>query len=75
MRTTLALSTLAVAVGFAAVPVFAQTAGQPSSPMPGMSMTSPAQPGAQPQASGGCACCQRMAMMQPQTPPAPPKPQ
>ncbi len=72
MRTKLALSALAIAAGFAAVPVMAQTAGQSGS-MPGMSTTAPAQPGAQPQASGGCSCCQRMAMMQPQTPATPPR--
>ena len=70
MRTKLALGALAIAAGFAAVPVMAQTTGQSGS-MPGMTTTAPAQSGTQPQASGGCSCCQRMSMMQPQQGEAP----
>lgn len=72
MRTKLALGTLVIAAGFAAVPVAAQTTGQSSSPMPGMSTTAPTQPSQQSQGSGGCSCCKNMAMMQ--TPAAPPAP-
>jgi hypothetical protein len=70
MRMKLALGALAIAAGFAAAPVFAQTAGQSGS-MPGMMGASPSQPGQQAQGSGGCSCCQRMAMNQQQGQQAP----
>ena len=70
MRSKFAVGALAVAVGFAAVPVMAQTAGSPNQPQPGMNMSAPAQPGQQAQGSSGCACCQKMGMMQKETPPA-----
>ncbi len=75
MRTKLALGALAVAAGFMAAPVLAQTGGQSGSPMPGMSTTAPSQPGQQSQGSGGCSCCKNMAMMQPQQPQQAPRPQ
>jgi hypothetical protein len=75
MRTKLALGALAVATGFIAAPVLAQTTGQSSGSMPGMTMSSPAQPGQQAQGSGGCACCQRMAMNQQQQAPQTPRQQ
>lgn len=75
MRIKLALGSLAVAAGFMAMPVLAQTTGQPSSPMPGMSTTAPSQPGQQSQGSGGCSCCKNMAMMQAPAAPSAPKPQ
>ncbi len=74
MHSKLTFGALAIAVGFAAVPVVAQTTSQQSQPQPGMMMSMPAQPGQQAQGTGGCACCQRMGMMQQQTPPAQPKP-
>jgi hypothetical protein len=71
MRKTLAFGALAVAVGFAAVPVQAQTAGQPDQTMPGMAPMAQSQPGQQSQGKSGC-CCQNMAMMHaPQTPQPP----
>lgn len=73
MRSKLVFCALAVAVGFAAVPVVAQTTDQKSQSQHGMKMSAPAQPGQQAQGSGGCPCCQRMAMHQ-QAPPAQPKP-
>ena len=70
MRTTLTLGALAVAAGFMAAPVLAQTTGQSGSSMPGMSMSTSAQPGQQ-QSSGMCGCCQRMASNQQQAPQTP----
>ena len=66
MRTKVGLGALAVATGFFAAPVLAQTSGQSGSSMPGMSMSSPSQPGQQAQGGGMCGCCQRMAMNQQQ---------
>lgn len=66
MRTKIALGALAIAAGFMAVPVLAQTSGQPDAAMPGMSSPAPSQPGQKAQGSGGCSCCQQMSMMQPQ---------
>lgn len=68
MRTQLALATFAVAAGFLAVPVLAQTSGQSGSSMPGMSGAAPSKPGEQAQGIGGCPCCKGMmsSMMQQQ---------
>ena len=62
----LTLGAFAVAAGFVAAPVLAQTSGQSSSPMPGMSMSTPSQPSQQ-QSGGMCGCCQRMAITPPQS--------
>lgn len=67
MRTKLALGAFAIAAGFMAMPVLAQTSEQSGPSMPGMSGTAASPPAAQAQGSGGCPCCKGMisSMMQP----------
>jgi hypothetical protein len=74
MRTKIAFGALAVAVGFAAIPVSAQTGAQSQ---PGMAPMM-GQSGQQTPGRSMCSCCQNMAMMQqPQGQQAPqsPRPQ
>jgi hypothetical protein len=67
MRSKLTFAALAVAAGFAASPVLAQSTSQPEAQQPGMgSMAMPGQQAQQQQGSGGCPCCQKMAMHAPQ---------
>ena len=76
MRTKFALGTLALAAGFFAAPVLAQSSSQGgSSPStPGM-MMGQSQPGQQAQGGGMCGCCQRMAMNHQQQGQQAPRPQ
>ena len=67
MPSKLKFAVLAVAAGFAGTPAVAQTVAKPDRQQPGMGpMAMPSQLAPQAQGSGGCPCCQKMAMHAPQ---------